>query len=215
MGSDPAAGRHSDGRGQHASTRSSRIRRSRRAARSSRARIRWPARSKMTAPPVRLSETPGSVRTPAPLLGEHTERGPARTARRSSDDEIARLRSGRRDQMRSRNADLKARNEPETARSCELRTDGGLHGLADRSRRHHHRREQRHRPRDERSCSRAKGAKVVCAARSEALVNETVALIRAAGGEAVAVIGDASTEDGRAGDRRRAACRRSAASTRW
>jgi crotonobetainyl-CoA:carnitine CoA-transferase CaiB-like acyl-CoA transferase len=28
---------------------------------------------KMTAPPVRLSETPGSVRSPAPLLGQHTE----------------------------------------------------------------------------------------------------------------------------------------------
>jgi crotonobetainyl-CoA:carnitine CoA-transferase CaiB-like acyl-CoA transferase len=27
----------------------------------------------MTAPPVRMSETPGAVRTPAPLLGEHTE----------------------------------------------------------------------------------------------------------------------------------------------
>jgi crotonobetainyl-CoA:carnitine CoA-transferase CaiB-like acyl-CoA transferase len=27
----------------------------------------------MTAPPVRMSATPGSVRTPAPLLGEHTE----------------------------------------------------------------------------------------------------------------------------------------------
>ena len=27
----------------------------------------------MTAPPVRLSDTPGSVRSPAPLLGEHTE----------------------------------------------------------------------------------------------------------------------------------------------
>jgi NAD(P)-dependent dehydrogenase (short-subunit alcohol dehydrogenase family) len=40
------------------------------------------------------------------------------------------------------------------------------------------------------------GAKVVCAARSEALVNETVARIRAAGGEAVAVVGDASLEDG-------------------
>ena len=40
------------------------------------------------------------------------------------------------------------------------------------------------------------GAKLVCAARSEALVNETVAMIRAAGGEAVAVTGDASTEDG-------------------
>jgi len=40
------------------------------------------------------------------------------------------------------------------------------------------------------------GAKLVCAARSEALVNETVAMIRAAGGEAVAVTGDASTEEG-------------------
>jgi crotonobetainyl-CoA:carnitine CoA-transferase CaiB-like acyl-CoA transferase len=28
---------------------------------------------KMTAPPVRMSETPGSVRHPAPLLGEHTD----------------------------------------------------------------------------------------------------------------------------------------------
>ena len=46
------------------------------------------------------------------------------------------------------------------------------------------------------------GAQVVCAARSDALVNETVALIRAAGGEAVAVTGDASTEDGAQGDRR-------------
>jgi NAD(P)-dependent dehydrogenase (short-subunit alcohol dehydrogenase family) len=40
------------------------------------------------------------------------------------------------------------------------------------------------------------GAKVVCAARSEALVNETVALIRSAGGDAIAVVGDASVEDG-------------------
>jgi crotonobetainyl-CoA:carnitine CoA-transferase CaiB-like acyl-CoA transferase len=30
-------------------------------------------RVRMTAPPVRLSDTPGSVRSPAPLLGEHTE----------------------------------------------------------------------------------------------------------------------------------------------
>jgi crotonobetainyl-CoA:carnitine CoA-transferase CaiB-like acyl-CoA transferase len=28
---------------------------------------------RMTGPPVRMSETPGAVRTPAPLLGEHTE----------------------------------------------------------------------------------------------------------------------------------------------
>jgi len=40
------------------------------------------------------------------------------------------------------------------------------------------------------------GAKVVCAARSEALVNETVATIRAGGGDAVAVVGDVSLEDG-------------------
>src|SRR5437867_13109425 len=40
------------------------------------------------------------------------------------------------------------------------------------------------------------GAKVVCAARSEALVNETVALIRATGGDAVAVVADAGTEAG-------------------
>ena len=40
------------------------------------------------------------------------------------------------------------------------------------------------------------GAKVVCAARSEALVQETVALIRDAGGDAVAVAGDASLETG-------------------
>jgi NAD(P)-dependent dehydrogenase (short-subunit alcohol dehydrogenase family) len=40
------------------------------------------------------------------------------------------------------------------------------------------------------------GAKVVCAARSEALVHETVALIRDAGGDAVAVVGDAGVEAG-------------------
>jgi NAD(P)-dependent dehydrogenase (short-subunit alcohol dehydrogenase family) len=40
------------------------------------------------------------------------------------------------------------------------------------------------------------GAKVVCAARSGALVAETAALIRSAGGEAIAVVGDASVEDG-------------------
>jgi crotonobetainyl-CoA:carnitine CoA-transferase CaiB-like acyl-CoA transferase len=28
---------------------------------------------RMTGPPVRMSDTPGAVRTPAPLLGEHTE----------------------------------------------------------------------------------------------------------------------------------------------
>jgi NAD(P)-dependent dehydrogenase (short-subunit alcohol dehydrogenase family) len=40
------------------------------------------------------------------------------------------------------------------------------------------------------------GARVVCAARSEALVAETVAGIRAAGGDAIAVTADVGTEDG-------------------
>src|SRR5947207_1439238 len=40
------------------------------------------------------------------------------------------------------------------------------------------------------------GARIVCAARSEALVQETVALIRDAGGDALAVAGDASVEAG-------------------
>jgi len=38
------------------------------------------------------------------------------------------------------------------------------------------------------------GAKVVCAARSQSLVDETVALVRSAGGDAVAVVADASVE---------------------
>jgi NAD(P)-dependent dehydrogenase (short-subunit alcohol dehydrogenase family) len=40
------------------------------------------------------------------------------------------------------------------------------------------------------------GAAVVCAARSDALVAETAALIRAAGGDAIAVAADAASEDG-------------------
>ena len=40
------------------------------------------------------------------------------------------------------------------------------------------------------------GAQVVCAARSEALVHETVALIKGAGGNAIAIVCDASVEDG-------------------
>ena len=39
------------------------------------------------------------------------------------------------------------------------------------------------------------GAKVVCAARSAALVEETVSLIKGAGGQALAVVCDASKED--------------------
>ena len=46
---------------------------------------------KMTGPPVRLSETPGSVRSPAPLLGEHTEQV-LRERLALGDGEIARLR---------------------------------------------------------------------------------------------------------------------------
>jgi formyl-CoA transferase/CoA:oxalate CoA-transferase len=45
---------------------------------------------RMTAPPVRMSDTPGAVRTPAPLLGEHTEQV-LRERLALKDDEIARL----------------------------------------------------------------------------------------------------------------------------
>jgi len=41
----------------------------------------------------------------------------------------------------------------------------------------------------------AEGAKVVCAARSADLVNETAALVKNAGGEAIAVVADLSKED--------------------
>jgi NAD(P)-dependent dehydrogenase (short-subunit alcohol dehydrogenase family) len=40
------------------------------------------------------------------------------------------------------------------------------------------------------------GARVVCAARSDGLVHETVAMIRSAGGQAIAVVGDAGREEG-------------------
>jgi NAD(P)-dependent dehydrogenase (short-subunit alcohol dehydrogenase family) len=40
------------------------------------------------------------------------------------------------------------------------------------------------------------GAKVICAARSAALVNETATLIKNAAGDAVAIVADAATEDG-------------------
>jgi crotonobetainyl-CoA:carnitine CoA-transferase CaiB-like acyl-CoA transferase len=46
---------------------------------------------RMTAPPVRLSETPGAVRTPAPLLGQHTEQV-LRERLVLDDEDIARLR---------------------------------------------------------------------------------------------------------------------------
>jgi CoA:oxalate CoA-transferase len=49
---------------------------------------------RMTAPPIQMSETPGSVRSPAPLLGEHTEQ--VLRERLGLDDvEIARLRAAR------------------------------------------------------------------------------------------------------------------------
>jgi crotonobetainyl-CoA:carnitine CoA-transferase CaiB-like acyl-CoA transferase len=47
---------------------------------------------KMTAPPVRMSETPGSVRTPAPLVGEHTEQV-LRERLALNDEAISRLRA--------------------------------------------------------------------------------------------------------------------------
>jgi len=46
---------------------------------------------RMTAPPVRMSDTPGTVRTPAPLLGEHTEQV-LRERLKVTAEEIARLR---------------------------------------------------------------------------------------------------------------------------
>ena len=48
----------------------------------------------MTGPPVRMSDTPGAVRTPAPLLGQHTEEV-LKTRLGLGDDEIARLRDAR------------------------------------------------------------------------------------------------------------------------
>jgi crotonobetainyl-CoA:carnitine CoA-transferase CaiB-like acyl-CoA transferase len=48
-------------------------------------------RAKLVRPPVRLSETPGSIRTPAPLLGEHTD-VVLRERLGMSDAEIAALR---------------------------------------------------------------------------------------------------------------------------
>jgi crotonobetainyl-CoA:carnitine CoA-transferase CaiB-like acyl-CoA transferase len=49
---------------------------------------------RMVGPPVRMSETPGSVRLPAPLLGEHTAQV-LRERLGMSDAEIARLRDAR------------------------------------------------------------------------------------------------------------------------
>ena len=46
----------------------------------------------MVAPPVRLSETPGGVRTPAPLLGQHTD-DVLRERLGLDDAEITRLRA--------------------------------------------------------------------------------------------------------------------------
>jgi len=58
---------------------------------------------RVVGPPVRMSETPGSVRTPAPLLGEHTDEV-LRERLALRDDEIGRLRAagtlGRRDVAR-------------------------------------------------------------------------------------------------------------------
>jgi crotonobetainyl-CoA:carnitine CoA-transferase CaiB-like acyl-CoA transferase len=48
----------------------------------------------MVGPPARLSETPGAVRLPAPLLGEHTD-AVLKTRLGLTDDELARLRRDR------------------------------------------------------------------------------------------------------------------------
>jgi crotonobetainyl-CoA:carnitine CoA-transferase CaiB-like acyl-CoA transferase len=48
-------------------------------------------RIKMVGPPVRMSDTPGSVRAPAPLLGEHTDEV-IRERLALADGELARLR---------------------------------------------------------------------------------------------------------------------------
>jgi CoA:oxalate CoA-transferase len=49
-------------------------------------------RVRVVGPPARLSETPGSVRTPAPLLGEHTD-SVMREHLKLSDERIAQLRT--------------------------------------------------------------------------------------------------------------------------
>ena len=49
-------------------------------------------RIRMVGPPVRMSETPGAVRRPAPLVGEHTE-SVLREMLGMNDDEIARLKN--------------------------------------------------------------------------------------------------------------------------
>jgi crotonobetainyl-CoA:carnitine CoA-transferase CaiB-like acyl-CoA transferase len=49
---------------------------------------------RMVGPPVRMSETPGAVRSPAPLLGQHTDQV-LRERLRITDEEIARLRAAR------------------------------------------------------------------------------------------------------------------------
>jgi CoA:oxalate CoA-transferase len=48
----------------------------------------------MVAPPVRMSETPGAVRLPAPLLGQHTEEV-LRARLGLCDDDVAHLRRER------------------------------------------------------------------------------------------------------------------------
>ena len=48
---------------------------------------------RMVGAPVRLSETPGSVRTPAPMLGEHTDTGAPSTSWASTPPQVAALRA--------------------------------------------------------------------------------------------------------------------------
>ncbi len=58
------------------------------------------------------------------------------------------------------------------------------------------------------------GARVVCAARSADLVKDTANQVQKAGGQAVAVVGDAAVEDD-VGVWSPRACARTARSTRW
>ena len=51
-------------------------------------------RLRMVGPPVRMSETPGAIRAPAPLLGEHTDEV-LKARLGMADDELARLRRAR------------------------------------------------------------------------------------------------------------------------
>ena len=83
-------------------------------------------------------------------------------------------------------------------------------GLLERSRRHRDRREQGHRPRDEPAVRARRRARWSARRARTRWCNETVALIRTAGGEAVARRRRREHRGRREGDRRRRRARRSA-----